>query len=293
MASEAAPVASEVARVTSEPLTKPESLKNRGARTALPLRLYRYVRVSAHVVEGIVTTALVFPLVGLPTRQTLVRHWSKRLLRVMRIEVNVSGMPVSGLPGNMLIVANHISWLDIFVLNALQPARFIAKAELKRWPLIGPMIQRCGTLFIERERRRDAHRVNEDARRVLAEGDVIAIFPEGTTTDGTELLPFHASLLQPVIDAAGHLQPVAIRYRSGDGAYSDAPAYVGDTSFMASFWRVLGERNLVVEVTLPEALPAQNRRRRELSRTAEALIRTALELSSNDSAPGTRADRPA
>jgi 1-acyl-sn-glycerol-3-phosphate acyltransferase len=274
-------------------LTTPGERAETLARTPLPLRLYRYARVSAHVVQGIATTALVFPLVGLPTRQALIRHWSKRLLRVMRIEARVRGMPASGLPGNILIVANHISWLDIFVLNALQPARFIAKAELKRWPLVGPMIKRCGTLFIERERRRDAHRVNDDARRVLAEGDVIAIFPEGTTTDGTELLPFHASLLQPVIDAAGHLQPVAIRYRSSDGAYSDAPAYVGDTSFMASFWRVLGERNLVVDVTLPEALPAHNRRRRELSRDAEALIRTALELSSNDSAPGTRADRPA
>jgi 1-acyl-sn-glycerol-3-phosphate acyltransferase len=271
----------------------PESRPCRGAKTPLPLRLYRYARVSAHVFQGIATTAIVFPLVGLPRRQALIRQWSKRLLVMMRIEARVRGMPASGLPGNILIVANHISWLDIFVLNTLQPARFIAKAELKQWPLVGLLIKGCGTLFIERERRRDAHRVNEDARLVLAAGDAIAIFPEGTTTDGTELLPFHGSLLQPVIDAAGHLQPVAIRYQSSDGSYNDAPAYVGDMSFMASFWRVLGERSLVVDLTLPVALPANNRRRRDLSRDAEALIRTALALSPIDSAPGTRADRPA
>jgi 1-acyl-sn-glycerol-3-phosphate acyltransferase len=262
-------------------------------RTPLPLRVYRYVRVSLHVFQGVATTAFVFPMVDLPRRQALIRRWSTRLLVMMRIESRVRGMPPTGLPGNLLIVANHVSWLDIFVLNTLQPARFIAKSELKRWPLVGLMIKGCGTLFIERERRRDAHRVNDDARRVLAAGDAIAIFPEGTTTDGKELLPFHGSLLQPVIDAQGHLQPVAIRYQNTDGTYNDAPAYVGDTSFMTSFWRVLGERNLVVDLTLPAALPATSRHRRELSRDAEALIRTALELRPIDSAPGKSADRPA
>jgi 1-acyl-sn-glycerol-3-phosphate acyltransferase len=261
-------------------------------RTPMPLRVYRYARVSLHVFQGIATTAFVFPMVGLPRRQALIQRWSKHLLVMMRIESRVRGLPASGLPGNLLIVANHISWLDIFVLNTLQPARFIAKAELKRWPLVGLMIKGCGTLFIERERRRDAHRVNEDARQVLAAGDAIAIFPEGTTTDGRELLPFHGSLLQPVIDAAGHLQPVAIRYQNVDGSYNDAPAYVGDTSFMTSFWRVLGERNLVVDLELPAAIPATRRHRRDLSRDAEALIRTALELPAIDSAPEIFADRP-
>ena len=133
-------------------------------RTPLPMRVYRYARVSLHVFQGIATTAFVFPMIGLPRRQALIRRWSERLLRIMHVEAQVQGLPAGGLPGNMLIVANHISWLDIFVLNTVQPARFIAKAELKRWPLVGLMIAGCGTLFIERERRRDAHRVNDHAR---------------------------------------------------------------------------------------------------------------------------------
>jgi 1-acyl-sn-glycerol-3-phosphate acyltransferase len=271
-------------------MADPPSL-NPADRTPLFLRVYRHARVSLHVFQGIATTAFVFPLVGLKRRQALIRSWSEHLLRIMRIEARVKGLPRDGLPGNMLIVANHISWLDIFVLNTVQPARFIAKAELRRWPLVGLMIAGCGTLFIERERRRDAHRVNDRARDVLAAGDTIAIFPEGTTTDGTELLPFHGSLLQPVIDAHGHLQPIAIRYLHRDGSYNDAPAYVGDTSFMSSFWRVLGERAMVVEMTLTPALAAQDRHRRELSREAEKAIRAALCL--NGPAPETAADRPA
>ena len=258
----------------------------------MPLRLYRYVRVSAHVFQGVATTAFVFPLIDLPKRRVLIRRWSHKLLRLMRIEARVRGMPTAGLPGNLLIVANHISWLDIFVLNTVEPGRFIAKAELKSWPLVGLMIAGCGTLFLNRASRRDAHRINDKAREVLAAGDTITIFPEGTTTDGTTLLPFHGSLLQPVVDAEGHVQSIAIRYSHTDGTYSDAPAYVGDTTFMASFWRVLGVRNLVVELTLPPPLSASGRHRRELSREAENAIRAALALGAGDSEPEIPADRP-
>jgi 1-acyl-sn-glycerol-3-phosphate acyltransferase len=138
---------------------------------------------------------------------------------------------------------------------AAEPARFIAKSELKRWPLIGRFAETGGTLFIDRSRRHDTRKVNRHAAEVLARGDVIAIFPEGTTTDGRDVLPFHGSLLQPIVDAEGHVQPVAIRYTHHEGGINDAVAYVGDTSFMSSFWRVTGERRGVVELHLPEPLP--------------------------------------
>jgi 1-acyl-sn-glycerol-3-phosphate acyltransferase len=262
-------------------------------RTPLPLRVYRHARVSIHVFEGIATTAFVFPFLGIARRRVLIRRWSQRLLRMMRVHTRIAGLPDDGLPGNVLIVANHISWLDIFVLNTIEPARFIAKSELRRWPLVGHLIAGCGTLFLERGSRRDAHRVNQHARDVLAAGDTIAIFPEGTTTDGNTLLPFHGSLLQPVVDAGGVVQPIAIRYCSPDGIYSEAPAYVGETTFMASFWRVLGEHTLVVELTLPPALAARDRHRRELSRESENAIREALGLTPVGSEPGTAANRRA
>jgi 1-acyl-sn-glycerol-3-phosphate acyltransferase len=154
--------------------------------------------------------------------------------------------------------------------------------------VLGLLVEGCGTLFLDRERRRDAHRVNRQARDVLAAGDTIAIFPEGTTTDGRSVLPFKSSLLQPIVDARGHVQPIAIRYTGRDGAYNDAPIYIGDTTFIDSLWRVLCERSLVVEVEFGPTLSTHARHRRELSREAEAFIRAVLERSLRDSAPETR-----
>jgi len=193
--------------------------------------------------------------------------------------------------GNLLIVANHISWLDIFVLNALVPVRFIAKVELARWPVAGRMVRDVGTLFIERERRRDTLRVNRQAAQVLEQGDIIAIFAEGTTTYGDELLPFKSSLLQPIVDARGQVQPVALRYRAHDDAPSALPAYVGDDPFIASFWRVCGAHRLRVEVHVLDRLHAEGRHRRELAREAEAAVRAALGLSARGMEPGRSGDQ--
>jgi 1-acyl-sn-glycerol-3-phosphate acyltransferase len=244
-----------------------------------------------HVLRGVVTIRFVFPRIEGEARRALIRRWSRELLAMLRIEAYVEGVPVDELPGNLLILANHVSWLDIFVLHSLRPSRFIGKSELKRWPLLRHLIIGSGTLFLERERRRDAHRINGHARDVLASGDTIAIFPEGTTSDGSSVLPFHASLVQPIIDAHGHVQPIAIRYRSADDGFSEAPVYVGETSFVESLWRVLGERRLVVEVKLGPTLSARARHRRELSREAEAFIRAAVEAPARDPAPGTRGHR--
>jgi 1-acyl-sn-glycerol-3-phosphate acyltransferase len=261
--------------------------------TPLPLRLYRTVRVSAHVIEGVLTAALVFPWLGSPRKQVLIRGWSRRLLRMLKVEARIHGLPNGGLHGNLLIVANHVSWLDIFVLNTLQPSRFIAKSEMRRWPIVGRLITDVGTLYIERDRRRHTHNIKRDAANALARGDVIAIFPEGTTSDGSMVLPFHSALLQPIVDTGGHVQPVAIRYRTIGGEHNDAPAYVGETSLMESFWRITGERMQIVELHIAPPLPALARHRRELTRAAEAAIRKALGEAAGGSAPEIRGDRQA
>jgi 1-acyl-sn-glycerol-3-phosphate acyltransferase len=261
--------------------------------TPLPLRLARSARLVAHLAEGLLTTALVFPWLGTPRKRALIRHWSRRLLAILRVEARIHGLPEGGFGGNVLIVANHISWLDIFVLNALEPARFVAKAELRRWPLVGRLIVGVGTLFIERERRHDTHNVNRRAAVALARGDVVAVLPEGTTTDGTVVLPFHGSLLQPIVDAEGHVLPIAIRYRGLGGDHNDAPAYVGETTFLESFWRITGERRLVVELHCVPALAARARHRRELARAAEHAIRSALGSPPSARAPDKRVDRQA
>jgi 1-acyl-sn-glycerol-3-phosphate acyltransferase len=154
------------------------------------------------------------------------------------------------------------------------------------------MIRGAGTVFIERERPRDACRVNRKMASVLASGDVIAIFPEGTCGYGDDVLPFKSALLQPIVDAQGKVQPVAIRYRTPDGELAMAPTYAGETSFVQSFWAVCSERALTVELVAMPALPARGHRR-HLARAAEASIRTALVERASATEPGTRGGRQA
>ncbi len=241
------------------------------------VRAWRAVRVTVHVFEGLATTTLVFPLVRPASRRRLIRGWSRRLLRIMAIEATVHGeLPPAG--GNLLVVSNHVSWVDIFVLHSVQPVRFIAKSDLARWPLAGRLMRDSGTLFVERERRRDTHRVNRQAADALAAGDIVAVFPEGTTTDGTTMLRFKSSLLQPIVDADGHVLPVGIRYFAADGTHSTAPAYDGDKSFADTFRAIFRERRLVVELHISAPLAASAMHRRELARAAESAVRDALGL---------------
>jgi 1-acyl-sn-glycerol-3-phosphate acyltransferase len=242
-----------------------------------------------HALAGLATTTLVFPLVRPPTRRAIIRRWSGKLLHLLAVESRVHGR-IDAHRGNLLIVANHISWLDIFVINAHHPSRFVAKAELAAWPLAGRLIRATGTIFVERARRHDTRRVNHHAAQALAAGDVVAVFPEGTTTHGDEVLRFHASLLQPVVETQGHVQPVALRYTDAKGRPTTAPSYVGEESFATSFWRICGERGTIVEVHAAPPLAARHHDRRTLARAAEAAIRTALGLPASATGPGRPVD---
>jgi len=241
-----------------------------------PRQLGRALRTVAHLATGLATTTFVFPFVDPARRRALTRRWSLRLLALLHIDCRIAGDPRPDAT-NVLVVANHISWVDIFVLDAIYPVRFVAKAELARWPVAGRLVRDAGTLFIERARRRDTHRVNRVVSDALAQGDVVGVFPEGTTSDGAGVLPFKSSLLQSIVDAQGVVQPLALRYRTPDGARSTAPSYVGNDPFLASFWRICGTPALIVEVTALAPMRAATRHRRELARDAEAAIRTALD----------------
>lgn len=245
--------------------------------TPAPIRAVRLTRAALHLVEGLATTAFVFPFAKQAARRRLIQSWSQRLLRILAVELEHSGARIEpGMP--VIVVANHISWLDIFVLNAHHPSRFIAKSDIRRWPLVGRLVVGVGTLFVDRTRRRDAARINAQVADALKNGDVIALFPEGTTTFGRELLPFHGSLLQPVIHADGQVVPAAIRYTHVDGSHSDAAAYVGDTSLIESVRMLLRARRTRVRLHLAEPFPTAGRHRREVASEAHRVIRKALEL---------------
>jgi 1-acyl-sn-glycerol-3-phosphate acyltransferase len=149
----------------------------------------------------------------------------------------------------MLLVSNHISWLDIVALHAACFCRFVSKADVERWPVFGTLASGAGTLYVKRESRRDAMRIVHRMAQALRDGDIVAVFPEGTTGDGSSLLPFHSSLIQAAITASAPVQAVALKIvdrRSGKP--SRAASYMADESLLGSIWRALSAQELRVVV---------------------------------------------
>lgn len=197
-------------------------------------------------------------------RQQAVGRWSRQALSILGVSLRVQGSAPAG--GPVLLVSNHISWLDILVLNAATPARFVSKADVKSWPVLGHLVSGAGTVFIEREKRRDAMRVVHHVAEALQAGDVVAVFPEGTTGEGREVLPFHANLLQAAVVTDTPVVPVGLAYgHATTGRPHPAPLYTGGTTLLQSVWRTVGAQDLQAWVHYGEADTAQGRDRRTWS----------------------------
>ncbi|HEY9100770.1 lysophospholipid acyltransferase family protein [Chitinimonas sp.] len=237
---------------------------------------WRFVRLLNHLLLGLIEAGFYFQRRTPADRVRAVARWSRRLCLILGVKVRVRGVVPAPMPANTMLVANHVSWLDIFVMNAGTVARFVAKAEVRHWPLLGWLCQRTGTLFVTRERRHDTRRVNTEIADALSQGDCIAVFPEGSTTDGTDVATFNASLLQPAIEAGAQIIPVALCYYDRRGQRTTVAAYVGEMSLLDSLRALLAEPSLVAELTYLPALPAAQAQRRELARLAQQQIRSVV-----------------
>lgn len=195
----------------------------------------------------------------------VVEGWSRQLLGIMGISVQVHGQPpTSSSSGPLLLVSNHISWLDIPAIHAARNCRFVAKADIRRWPLVSQLAIGSGTLFIERTSRRDAMRVVHQMADALRNGDILAVFPEGTTGDGRTMLPFHANLLQAALVTNQPAQPMALRFiDTATGQTSFAPSFVGDETLLGSVWRTLVAPPITAIVRFGEPQRSGGRERRE------------------------------
>ena len=189
------------------------------------------MRIVLHLLAGAWTIYRTFPKLSEAQKNERIQAWALALLAQLAINLIVRG---ARQPGPVLLVSNHISWLDIVVIHATGHCRFVSKADVQRWPLVGMLATGAGTLYIERESRRDAMRVVHHMAERLQAGDVLAVFPEGTTGDGSTVLPFHANLLQAAISAQAPVQPMALHFVSGvTQAMSFDPCYIGDDTFAA------------------------------------------------------------
>jgi 1-acyl-sn-glycerol-3-phosphate acyltransferase len=227
----------------------------------------RLAGLGLHLLLGLAIVALLFPWLAAGRRLRLKRRWSRRLLRILGVELRVAGDLPQG-----LVVANHISFLDIFVINAVAPAAFVSKDEVRRWPVIGWLAQRTDTVFLERGSRSAAQRARATLVERLRSGDRAAIFPEGTTTAGDRVLPFHGALFQAAIDAGAPVTPLALRYLDGDSRRSDAPAYIDDITLWQCLLAIARSGRLVAEVAILDAIAPLSADRRHLAAHAHRLV---------------------
>lgn len=261
--------------------------------TSRLVRTWRVARLALHILRGLLTAAIVLPWSTPRLHLALAREWSRSLLALLGVQLTVRGEPLNEDSHNVMVVADHVSWLDIYLLNAVRPVRFVSKAEVRNWPVLGWFAAKTGTLFLERGKRRDTARINHAITMALSQGDCVAFFPEGTTTDGTHLRPFLASLLQPAIDAGAELRPVALRYLNCDGSINTRAAYFGDMTMLESMRNILAQHEIRAELQFLEPIACTGKSRKELAQQAEAAISSALNLASPHKRPGTPDDLPA
>lgn len=239
------------------------------APVAAPRAAWRLARATLHMLHGLAVIRLEFPRLDEAGRHARIRWWSRKLLAVLGVELRVEG--VSPRPGASLLVSNHVSWLDIIALHSVVPqARFVSKSDVRHWPVVGALVTGAGTLYIERERKRDAMRVIHDMATAMRAGQTVAVFPEGTTSPGRSLLPFHANLLQAAIAEGVPIQPAVLRFSDPGHPVSPAAEYVGETTLGQSLWSIARARGLAAHV---ELLPPQGSEHADRRRLAEAVRR--------------------
>lgn len=236
----------------------------------------RLLACLAWVLFGLATIILFYPWAGARFRGWSKRWWSAGLLGLCGARTSIAGEPV--MEGAVLWVANHVSWIDIFVLNRVRPTAFVAKSEIRSWPLLGWLVAGAGTIFIERASRHAVHRVGQAMRAHFSQGQVVGLFPEGTTSPGFDVLPFYANLFEPARQGAAAIQPIALRYFHGQ-ARSDFASYVGEETLAQNLWRVLGGTGVRIEIVfLPPVWSGAGEApvRAELGRLSRDAIRHVL-----------------
>jgi 1-acyl-sn-glycerol-3-phosphate acyltransferase len=224
---------------------------------------------------GLAVLTFRFPMIDGKAQQAWIKRWSIWVARALGLKITVHGQIDPSIT-SALIVANHSSWLDIVVINSIQPSAFIAKAEIEKWPVVGLLVARSGTLFIERGKRHAVHKVLQDAIDRLKQDRFVAVFPEGTTNDGKGLLPFHGNMMEAAIRAQVPVQPLAIAYRNSQNILAKSVEFVGSTTFVGSMMRVLADDDLNVLVDVLADKAPDGSSRHELASISQLAISKSL-----------------
>lgn len=252
--------------------------------------VFRALRLIAHLFLGMAICAFLFPFTSAKGQEAHIRRWSRKLLRICGITIRIdSPLPIP----RSLLVANHISWLDIFVVNSLQPCRFVAKSDIRGWPLIGWLCAKTGTIFISRGKASDVRRIFKGLVESIEKGEHVAFFPEGTTAPQGTLLPFHANLFEAAIDAKAQVQPYALRYVGRDGQLHPAANFIGETTIVESILAILKSSGMTAELKQLPVISTAGAHRRDLARASRVVIAAGLGYSADELSPASApADNP-
>ncbi len=234
------------------------------------VRVTRLTRLLFHILSGVMQS-IAYPFFPYPTQNRMMKNWARGILKILNIRLHCTGKLPNQSTQQALFVANHVSWLDICLVMAVSPTQFVAKSEIRNWPVVGFLCRRVGTLFIERAKRRDTMRINQKISNVLMSGERVCIFPEGGTSDGTQTRHFHSSLLQSAINTDALLFPIAIRYLDKTGAPCTDAAYT-DLSLMTSLQKILRQPHIEAVINCNQPICSTGRNRRELARLCEEII---------------------
>ena len=202
-----------------------------------------------------------FKVTSFPARAAWLNRWSRRTLRSFNIQVHHTGHP----PIQGFLVSNHLSYLDILVLAAIAPTVFVSKYEVRRWPAIGWLAQCAGTLFVQREQRSDVQRLGSECEKVIQSGTIVGLFPEGTSTDGSQVLPFYSALLAPAARHQWPVTPAWITYELAEGSVAEEICYWREMTFFPHFLNLLSKKRLQATVIYGEPLSSAMDRK-ELAR---------------------------
>jgi 1-acyl-sn-glycerol-3-phosphate acyltransferase len=252
------------------------------------LLIYRLLRVVLHVLYGMAVCATIFPWIGPEARNRHIRRWSRSLLGIFNVTVELA--PDSAPPlEHAMVVANHVSWLDIFVVDALHPCRFVAKAEIRSWPLAGWLAEKAGTVFIARGSKRDLRNIFKGLVHSLQAGERVAFFPEGTTAPQGTLLPFHANLFEAAVDARVMVQPLALSYADEAGGHHPNVDFIGETTFAESVLAILRGPPVRARLRYLPPMDAAGAHRRDLAQAAHDAVESGLGIAADHG--GLRAQR--
>ena len=215
-------------------------------------------------------------------RARWLRHWSACVRSLIGVEVELHGRA----PDGGMLVCNHVSYLDMLALTSATEMVFLSKAEVRHWPLVGQLARASGALFVNRARRADVDDLGPEFVAMVEAGVVLTMFPEGTSTGGDRVLPFHSSLFAPAAQHGWPVTPSWIGYEVADGSVEEEVAYWRDMTFLPHFLNLLGKRR--VRAVVRFGGPLRNSDRKALARELrEAVIKLAAPSHQTECQPAT------